>query len=255
MTILLLTNAFDFGAIFKTVVTRWYYYLFLGVFLAALVLFLVFKKLPERNNLTKTQKISYASVLTALCVLANLFDVKVSDALQLSFVATTGFLAGYLLGGGYGFAVCFLGDLIGAIINPHGAYNPIIGVGTGLWGLVPGLVFTIRRGNGQLKLLISFAICAVLVSGLVNTLGIYLMYGLGKKTFAAYLAQYPFKLIAAAANYVVSAALLAVLPKILPKNKFGLAATGAEGFGGETAKGGKGEKEDDKNNNQKGGEL
>ena len=172
MTFLLMTNAFDFGAIFKTVVTRWYYYLFLGVFLAALVLFFVFKKLPERNNLTKTQKISYASVLTALCVLANLFDVKVSDALQLSFVATTGFLAGYLLGGGYGFAVCFLGDLIGAIINPHGAYNPVIGVGTGLWGLVPGLVFTSCRGNGQLKLLISFAICSVLVSGLVNTFGL-----------------------------------------------------------------------------------
>lgn len=227
MTFLLMTNAFDFGAIFKTVVTRWYYYLFLGVFLAALVLFFVFKKLPERNNLTKTQKISYASVLTALCVLANLFDVKVSDALQLSFVATTGFLAGYLLGGGYGFAVCFLGDLIGAIINPHGAYNPVIGVGTGLWGLVPGLVFTSCRGNGQLKLLISFAICSVLVSGLVNTFGIYLMYGLGKKTFAAYLVDYPIKLISAAANYVVSAALLAVLPKILPKNKFGLVA--AEG--------------------------
>lgn len=255
MTFLLMTNAFDFGAIFKTVVTRWYYYLFLGVFLAALVLFFVFKKLPERNNLTKTQKISYASVLTALCVLANIFDVKVSDALQLSFVATTGFLAGYLLGGGYGFAVCFLGDLIGAIINPHGAYNPVIGVGTGLWGLVPGLVFTSRRGNGQLRLLISFAICSVLVSGLVNTFGIYLMYGLGKKTFAAYLVDYPIKLIAAAANYVVSAALLAVLPKILPKNKFGLVAAGEKGFSGEAATGESAGKEDDKKNDKKSGEL
>lgn len=222
MTFLLMTNAFDFGAIFKTVVTRWYYYVFLGVFLVALTLFFVFKKLPQRNALSGTQRVSYAGALTALCVLANLFDIKVSDALQLSFVATTGFLAGYLLGGGYGFAVCFLGDLIGAIINPHGAYNPVIGVGTGLWGLIFGLAFTVRRGNGQLKLFIAFAIGSVIISGLVNTLGIYLMYGMGKNTFAFYLAKYPIKLLTAAVNYVVSAALLAALPRILPKNKFGL---------------------------------
>ncbi len=220
MSLLLLTNAFDVGAIFKTVVTRWYYYLFLGVFLVALVLFFLFKKLPARNKLSKTQRLSYAGVLTALCVLANVFDIKISDALQLSFVATIGFLAGYLLGGAYGFAVCFLGDLIGAIINPHGAYNPIIGVGTGLWGLIFGLIFTFPHGKEQVKLLISFAICSLLISGLINTLGIFLMYGLGKKTFAYYLASYPFKLIAAAVNYAVSAALLAVLPRLLPKNKF-----------------------------------
>lgn len=216
MTFLLLTDAFDMGAIFKTVVTKWYYYVIFAVFIALLVLFLTLKKRPERNALNKTGRIAYTAVLTALCVIANVFDIKVSDAFQISLVATVGFVSGYLLGGGYGFAACFIGDLIGAIINPHGAYNPIIGIGTGLWGLIPGLVFSFPKGNDYLKLVISFLISSVVISGIVNTLGIYLMYGLGK----AYLAGYPWKLAMAAVNFALSAALLAVLPRVLPKDKF-----------------------------------
>lgn len=228
MTFLLLTNAFDFGAIFKTVVTKWYYYLIFAVFIAALILFFTLKKRPERNTLNKTARIAYTAVLSALCVLANVFDIKVSDAFQISLVATVGFLSGYLLGGGYGFAACFIGDLLGAIINPHGAYNPIIGIGTGLWGLIPGLVFSFPKGNDYVKLLISFVICSVVISGMVNTLGIFLMYGLGKKTFIAYLADYPLKLAVAAVNFAISAALLAVLPRILPKDKFTLNNVGSD---------------------------
>lgn len=220
MTFLLLTDAFDMGAIFKTVVTKWYYYVIFAVFIALLVLFLTLKKRPERNALNKTGRIAYTAVLTALCVIANVFDIKVSDAFQISLVATVGFVSGYLLGGGYGFAACFIGDLIGAIINPHGAYNPIVGIGTGLWGLIPGLVFSFPKGNKYLKLAISFVICSVVISGFVNTLGIYLMYGLGKKDFLAYLSLYPLKLAVAAVNFALSAALLAVLPRVLPKDKF-----------------------------------
>ena len=141
------SNAFNFGYIFKTIVSKWYYYVSLIVFIILLLSFFFIKKQPSKNALTKTQKISYISVLAALATVANIFDIKISDEFQISLVATVGFIAGYTLGGGYGFAVCFIGDLLGALINPHGPYNPIIGIGTGLWGLIPGIAFTYLKGN------------------------------------------------------------------------------------------------------------
>ena len=215
----LLTSAFDFAEIFKTVVTRWYYYVALAVFLIILVAFFFIKKQPARNNLSKTQRITYVSVLTALAVVANVFDIKISDEFQISLVATVGLISGYLLGGGLGFAVCFTGDLIGAIVNPHGPYNPIIGIGTGLWGLIPGIAFSYFRGNRCVKTCVSFLLGFILISAGVNVFGFCLMYPT-RYTLSVLLPTLPLKLAVCAVNCAISIGLVSVLPKVLPKDKF-----------------------------------
>lgn len=215
----LLTSAFDFAEIFKTVVSRWYYYVVLAVFFVILATFFFLKKQPKRNNLSKTQKITYTAVLTALAVVANVFDVKISDEFQISLVATVGLTTGYLLGGGFGFAVCFMGDLLGAIVNPHGPYNPIIGIGTGLWGLIPGIAFSYFKGNPYLKTVISFLIGFILISAGVNVFGFCLMYPT-RYTLEILLPTLPLKLAVVAVNCVICCGLIAILPKILPKDKF-----------------------------------
>lgn len=213
------SNAFNFGYIFKTIVSKWYYYVSLIVFIILLLSFFFIKKQPTKNALTKTQKISYISVLAALATVANIFDIKISDEFQISLVATVGFIAGYTLGGGYGFAVCFIGDLLGALINPHGPYNPIIGIGTGLWGLIPGIAFTYFKGNDYIKTAISFILGFLLVSAGINLIGFCLMYPT-YYTFEALLPTLPLKLAVAAVNAAVCFALVSAMPRIIPKAKF-----------------------------------
>lgn len=215
----LLYDAFDFQSIFKTVVTRWYYYVALLAFLIVLFSFLFFKKQPAKNNLKKTQKIAYVSVFAALSVVANIYSIPISDEFQISLVGTVGFVAGYTLGGGYGFAVCFIGDLIAAIVHPFGPYNPIIGIGTGLWGLIPGVAFTFFRGNDYVKTAISFILGFLLVSAGINLVGFCLMYP-SRYTFAALLPTLPLKLAVVAVNAAICFALVSAMPRIVPQAKF-----------------------------------
>lgn len=216
MSFLLAPAPFDFSAIFGNIVKRWYYYLALVVFLALVIVISLTKK-KERNNLSKTQRLVYASILSALAFIANYFTIKASDLFQISFVSTVGFLAGYLLGAGLGFAVSFIGDFICGIVMPFGAYNPIIGIGTGLWGFIPGIIFTHFKGNDYVKAVVSFIICFVLNSFAVNTFGLSMMYSM---SFESLMILLPGKLAVVIGNAVICTLLIGVMPRILPKDKF-----------------------------------
>ncbi|MBQ3596427.1 MAG: folate family ECF transporter S component [Clostridia bacterium] len=211
-------TAFDFAKIFGNLQKRWYYYLALFVVIAIIVVVTLLQK-NRRNNLSPTQKIVYTAVMSALCFLANYYTIKVSDVLQISLVATVGFLSGYMLGSGLGFASAFIGDLICGIVAPFGAYNPIIGIGTGLWGFIPGVLFNNLRINQIITAIISFILCFIFNSFLVNTLGLSLMYSM---TFESLLVLLPTKLLVVAINAVISILLMLTLRKILPKHKFHL---------------------------------
>ncbi len=216
--LLLKTKAFDFAKIFSNIGRQWYYYLALVVVIALLVVFAL-KTKKKRNNLTKTQKIAYISVLTALAVIANspICTIHISDVLQVSLVASVGLIAGYLLGAVGGFAVSFIGDLICGIVMPFGVYNPIIGIGTGLWGFVPGIIFTYFNGNDYIKTIISFAVCFILNSFAINTYGLSVMYSL---SFDKLLVLLPIKLATVGINAVIGCIFVGILPRILPKGKF-----------------------------------
>ena len=216
--LLVSVTAFDFAGIFGNLQKRWYYYLALFVVIAIIVVVTLLQK-NRRNNLSPTQKIVYTAVMSALCFLANYYTIKVSDVLQISLVATVGFLSGYMLGSGLGFASAFIGDLICGIVAPFGAYNPIIGIGTGLWGFIPGVLFNNLRINQIITAIISFILCFIFNSFLVNTLGLSLMYSM---TFESLLVLLPTKLLVVAINAVISILLMLTLRKILPKHKFHL---------------------------------
>ncbi len=212
-------RAFDFAYIFKTFVTKWYYYLCLLIVLVLVICLFFIKKQPKRNNLSETQKIVYIAIFSALSAVANIFDIPVNESLQLSFVAVIGFVAGYLLGAGPAFAVCFIGDLVGGILAPKGPYNPIIAIGTGLWGLIPGVAFSYFRGKDIVKLIVSFVLGALIISLGINTIGYALMYP-KYTTLALSFAMLPFKIISLVVNVLLAVLLMNVLVKILPKDKF-----------------------------------
>ena len=215
---MLAVSAFDFKGIFSNILTRWYYYLALLLFVVFVITFSLLKK-KKRNNLSHTQKIAYTAMFSALCFLSNYFTIKASDVLQISLVATTGFVAGYMMGSGLGFLSAFLGDLICGIIAPFGAYNPIIGIGPGLWGFIPGLLFETFEFNKYVKIVISFVLGFIFNSFLVNTFGLWLMY---PKFYEinALLVLLPYKLIVVLGNLIVSIFIAELLDKVTPKNKF-----------------------------------
>ena len=212
-------NAFNFAYVFKSIITRWYLYLLLLAVIIGVVLFAVLVKQPKRNTLSKTQKLVYTAIFSALCFVTNCFTIPFSQVWQASLVALVGFVAGYMLGAGWAFAAAFIGDLIGAIVMPTGAYNPIINVGTAMWGLIPGVIYTLfgKKGNDYLKCFISFVLGFVINSFLINSWGISLMYSI---SFDKLMVTLPFKLATVGVNFALALVMVAVLPRILPKDKF-----------------------------------
>lgn len=210
-------KSFDLTYVFKSIVTRWYLYVLLLVVFLALFLFAYSKKQPKRNNLSKTQRMAYMAMFSALAVAVNILQIPF-PLIQVSFVATVAFLAGVLLGAVDGFVVAFLGDLIAGIIAPLGVYSPIIGIGTGLLAFVPGLVFSHVRGRIWLKSIIVYLITFVITSMLINTVGLAMIYSY--MSLAERIALLPATLLVHAINCVLSIIMTKVLKKSLPLSKF-----------------------------------
>lgn len=210
---------FDIADIFRNIGTRWYVYVIIFA-ITALLLTLVLIKGKKRNNLSSTQKLVYTAIFSALAFLANYLTIKVSDQIQISLIATVGFIAGYLLGPSLGFVSAFMGDLICGIASPLGVYSPVIGLGSALMGFIPGVIFSRLNFSNYVKVAISYVLVFVIASFFVNNVGLALLYGW--PIDVTILARLPFILIGTVVNCAVSYALLPVLNRVMPKNKFNL---------------------------------
>ncbi len=129
---------------------------------------------------SSTQKIAYIAVMTAFCVVANMFfEFKLADT-QFSLTIAVSALTGMLIGPVFGFIACFLGDLVGFLYHSAGfAYMPWIGLSMGLTSFLFGIAATFfRRGKGWLYVklalacLTSFLLCTVAI----NTTAFWLLY-------------------------------------------------------------------------------
>lgn len=215
---LLAPSAFDFKAIFANFLSEWYYYLAF-ILIVLTVIFLVVKFKPqEKVELKKTHKLSIIAILSALCVIANIFSFG-SDFVKFSFVSVVCFIAGFTLGPIGGLAVGFIGDFLAGIIFPFGVYNPIIALGSALFGFIPGIIFHYFKGNNIIKTVVSFIICYVVCSVLLNTTATYFMYLHGNSAkyqtvFAYLVARVPTTAITQGINLVISILLLPALNKI-----------------------------------------
>lgn len=168
--------------------------------------------------------ITYLATFTALATLANCFTIPFGGGTNfISLVYIPCFLAGIFLGPIAGFAVGAIGDLLGILIMPFGPWMPLITLASGLLGFIPGIVFKfVKTKYTMLKLLVSIVLCLLICTAGLNTLGTFLLYAVGKKTFFVYLgARFPVQCLMATINFVVIGALLKVKPltKILTIKK------------------------------------
>ena len=189
--------------------------------LVVLALLFAFCLIFRRNRfgpVSFTVRLCYIGVLSALATVLNIFTIPISGSNFLSLVAFVCFAAGVLCGPIGGFAVGFIGDLLGAIIMPFGPYNPVIGIASGMLGFIPGFIFTYFKGNMYVKTVISFFFCFLICTAGLNTFALYLIYGYGKKTFWAYLfVRVPFQLIGVAVNLVIALCIVKLLHRLIPE--------------------------------------
>ena len=131
-----------------------------------------FKKMPPSH------KIAYIAVMSALAVIANIFDINLGGgAAKLSFVSTVLIMAGAIFGPLIGFVIGFMGDAIEFLIAPSGIYSPFIGISNGTIALIAGFVFIIfAKQNLIIKVLISSVLTYIICTIAISSTGLYIIY-------------------------------------------------------------------------------
>ncbi len=129
-------------------------------------------------------KLAFTAVFTAIMILANSFlTITVSKEFQFSVIIALGFYAGVLLGPVLGFTCGVLSDLLGWLFNSSFPYNPLINLSSGLFCLIPALMFMFVRKTGKtesrgyvftMMSWVSFFVCFLLCTELLTSLGLWL---------------------------------------------------------------------------------
>ncbi len=171
---------------------------------------------------SKSHKIAYIAVFTALTVVMNMFfEFKLMET-QFSFTIVASALTGIVIGPVFGFVACFLGDLVGFLYHSAGyMYMPWIGISMGMTAAISGLIMNGIRTKKvwfrALKLgavcLLTFLICTIAI----NTTAFWLLYS--KVDYWTYLISRLFvqgQIWNSLFNYVLLFIALPILEKIKP---------------------------------------
>ena len=154
-----------------------------------------FKKVLSSDLLqdsSTTQKIAYIALMTALCVVCNMFfEFKFADT-QFSLTIFFSALTGMIIGPVYGFIACFLGDLVGFLYNSGGfMYMPWIGLSMGLTAFIAGLIMNFLNVKNKFAIYLKIAVVCIstflLCTVAINTTAFWIMYNTRKVPSTAYL--------------------------------------------------------------------
>ena len=154
-----------------------------------------FKKVLSSDLLqdsSTTQKIAYIALMTALCVVCNMFfEFKFADT-QFSLTIFFSALTGMIIGPVYGFVACFLGDLVGFLYNSGGfMYMPWIGLSMGLTAFIAGLIMNFLSVKNKFAIYLKIAVVCIstflLCTVAINTTAFWIMYNTRKVPYTAYL--------------------------------------------------------------------
>ena len=140
---------------------------------------------------SRTHKIAYIGVMTALAAVCNMFiEFKLADT-QFSITLFFSALTGAIIGPVYGFVASFLGDLAGFLYNSGGyPYYPWIGIAMGTVSAISGLVMGFG-GNSKGALATKIAVVCALTFAIatvgINTTAFWITYNQMKVPYMAYL--------------------------------------------------------------------
>ena len=162
------------------------------------------------------KNIAYIALITAVSVIMNALTLTVpGSGIAISFTYIPNFLAGYFFGPGAGFIVGVLGDVLGCIIWPKGAWLPLLTLSAGLMGAIPGIVRYLPL-KMRWHVLISYLATYIVCSAGINTFTLWHAYAATKKTFWVYLiGKMPVSLVNMIANLVINFMLMPLFERII----------------------------------------
>lgn len=169
------------------------------------------------------RRIAYLAVLAAISVALNAYALPLADStVQLSFTYIPSTIAGIFLGPISGFLAGVIGDGLGCIVAPKGPWIPLITLSSGLIGLIPGLLFRLKKADPKILLTLSFVLIFFICTCGLNLYGLYITYAIGKKTFWVYLAgRVPLQAVIVVINFIIMMFLYPALQKtVFKKNPF-----------------------------------
>lgn len=133
--------------------------------------------------MSKTKKIVLSAMMLALLIILSRFFSIETQFLVLSFSFIPIIFSAIWLGPKYSTLIATLGDFIGAILFPFGAYFPGFTLSAALSGLIYG-IFLYNPDNKKLdnkKFILKLLISSVLVLGVVNifitSFWLHILYG------------------------------------------------------------------------------
>ena len=182
-----------------------------------------------------TKWLAHTALFTSLALLMKVIGQigTLSEISKLTPIYTIWLLAAATLGPIGGGTVCFISDLLIALVFPTGVLNPFITIVCTLYGFTAGLIFKyLPIKSYTVKLVVAGVVCAVVYTFVLDSLAIwgwckfYLnlksFFGNGKNAiFGVYMLTRLFQLGVALANIPIAVALLPVFNrlKLLPSLK------------------------------------
>ncbi len=132
---------------------------------------------PTILSKNESRKIAYIAMLTAFSMVANIYDIPLTSDNKISLTIVVSLLTGLILGAVFGFGACVLGDFIGFLMRPGQIYMPWVGLSTGMFAFLTGVIFyavpSRKKWAFWLKLfvicLVTFVVCTVCI----NSVGFY----------------------------------------------------------------------------------
>lgn len=137
--------------------------------------FFMKKSIRSKSTIHHTTKLVYTAILIALAIALNAIELNTSALglkLTLSYIPI--FTAGTFLGVIPGFLVGILGDGLAQLVAPQPPWIPFITIASGIIGVIPGLIFKIKKVNPYVKIILSMLIVFFVCTVGINSIGIYL---------------------------------------------------------------------------------
>jgi len=141
-----------------------------------------------KYTITKTKKIIISALLLASFIILDRLVTINAQFLAINLSLLPIMLAGMILGPKYSTIIAILGDLIGSILWPFGAYFVGFTITSGITGFIFGTLLYKKTNKTNklfwIKAIVSNILVYVIVNILLNSLCLHIMY---EKAFIYYL--------------------------------------------------------------------
>ena len=173
-----------------------------------------------------TKWLTYTAVFAALAIVMKFIGqfLTLTPNFRITLIYTIWLIAAAVLGVFGGAAVCFVSDVLGAMIIPVGPMNPYLIIGNLLYGITAALVFRyLPIKSYVIKFIASGLACTLICTCIANSLALYYSNKYYETlTFCQYFAAFrALQPVVALINVAVTVAMIPLLTrlKLLPPLK------------------------------------